>query len=63
MAPREVYFEHTALGSYAKCIAVDSETAIEVTVIGPVRASQRDMEQLALGKLLRQLKQPPIREE
>lgn len=58
MAPeREVYFEHTALGNYAKCTAIDPETALEVTIMGPVKASQRDMEQLALAKLMKRLSQ------
>jgi hypothetical protein len=55
-ALREVYFEHTALGDCAKCTAIDPETGIEVTIMGPVRARPRDLEQLALAKLLKRLK-------
>ena len=48
---REVYFEFTALGSAVKVVAIDSETAIEVSVMGPASASQADMKQLAMRKL------------
>jgi hypothetical protein len=47
----EVYFEITIVGATAKVVALDAATAIEVTVIGPARASQADLKQLALGKL------------
>ena len=45
-APREVYFEHIAIGNAVKVTAIDSVTAI----MGPVSASQRDLERLALQK-------------
>ena len=48
---REVYFEFTTLGSAVKVVAIDSETAIEVSVMGPASASQADMKRLALNKL------------
>jgi hypothetical protein len=48
---REVYFEFTAIGSVAKVVAIDSETGIEVSVMGPASAAQRDLERLALQKL------------
>jgi hypothetical protein len=52
MADRsEVYFEITIVGTSAKVVALDAATAIEVTVIGPAKASQADLKQLALGKL------------
>ncbi|HEY4140159.1 MAG TPA: serine hydroxymethyltransferase [Pseudolabrys sp.] len=47
----EVYFEITIVGATAKVVALDAATAIEVTVIGPARASRADLKQLALGKL------------
>jgi hypothetical protein len=47
----EVYFEITIIGATAKVVAIDAATAIEVTVIGPAKASQADLKQLALGKL------------
>lgn len=51
MAEREVYFEFIAIGAAVKVVAIDSVTAIEVSVMGPVSASQADMKQLALNKL------------
>lgn len=47
----EVYFEITIVGTTAKVVAIDAATAIEVTAIGPAKASQADLKQLALGKL------------
>ena len=51
MAEREVYFEFMTVGSAVKVVAIDSATAIEVSVMGPASSSQADMKQLALGKL------------
>lgn len=48
---REVYFEFTPVGGVVKVAAIDSETGIEVTVMGPSTASQADLERLALQKL------------
>ena len=50
-APREVFFEFTAIGSTVKVVAIDAATGTEVSVIGPVSAAQADLEQLAVGKL------------
>ena len=51
MAEREVYFEFTTVGAAVKVVAIDSETAIEVSVMGPASASQADMKQLGMRKL------------
>ncbi len=51
MSEREVYFEFLAIGQTVKVVAIDSVTAIEVSVMGPVSASQADMKRLALNKL------------
>jgi hypothetical protein len=48
---REVYFEFTAVGGAVKVAAIDSETGIEVSVMGPASALQSDLERLALQKL------------
>jgi hypothetical protein len=48
---REVYFEFTVIGHTVKVTAIDSVTGIEVAAMGPARASQADLEQLALAKL------------
>ena len=50
-APREVYFEFTAIGAVVKVVAIDAATGTEVSVMGPASAAQADLEQLALGKL------------
>jgi hypothetical protein len=49
---REVYFEFTAIGHTVKVTAIDSVTGIEVSTMGPASASQADLKQLALAKLL-----------
>ncbi len=49
---REVYFEFVTIGNVVKVTAIDSLTATEVSIMGPVSASQRDLERLALQKLL-----------
>jgi translation initiation factor 1 (eIF-1/SUI1) len=46
-----VYFERIVIGASAKMVAVDANTGVEVTVIGPANASQADMQKLALAKL------------
>ena len=52
---REVYFEFTAVGTVMKVAAIDAETGLEVTVMGPVRASRADLQTLALAKLRNRL--------
>jgi hypothetical protein len=49
--PHEVYFEFTAIGSVVKVVAIDAESSVEVTVMGPASASQAQLQQLALQKL------------
>jgi hypothetical protein len=51
-----VYFEFTPIGTSVKVVAIDAATGIEVSVVGPVRASQADLQQLALQKLKVRLK-------
>jgi len=48
---REVYFEHIAIGNSVKVTAIDSATAVEVSIVGPVGAARSDLERLALRKL------------
>jgi hypothetical protein len=48
---REVYFEHVAIGRSVKVTAIDSLTAVEVSIVGPETATKADLEQLALKKL------------
>jgi hypothetical protein len=51
-----VYFEFTPIGTSVKVAAIDAATGLEVSVIGPARASQADLQQLALQKLKARLK-------
>jgi hypothetical protein len=51
-----VYFEFTPIGTSVKVAAIDAVTGVEVSVIGPARASQADLQQLALQKLKARLK-------
>jgi len=53
---REVYFEFTAIGNVVKVTAIDSQTGIEVSIMGPANAAQADLQQLALQKLKMRLK-------
>ena len=53
---REVYFEFVKIGKAVKITAIDSATAIEVSVMGPARAAQSDLERVALRKLKARLK-------
>jgi len=48
---REVYFEFIKLGNAVKITAIDSATAVEVSVMGPGNAAQSDLERVALRKL------------
>jgi hypothetical protein len=52
----EVYFEFVKLGNAVKVTAIDSVTAIEVSVMGPASAAKSDLERLALRKLEVRLK-------
>jgi len=51
-----VYFELTPIGGTVKVAAIDAATGIEVSVIGPARASQADLQRLALQKLKARLR-------
>ena len=53
---REVYFEFVKLGNAVKITAVDSLTAVEVSVMGPANAAQSDLERVALRKLKARIK-------
>lgn len=48
---REVYFEFTPVGGTMKVVAIDAATGIEVTVMGPIRTPQGDLQRLAAQKL------------
>jgi len=46
-----VIFEFIQLGNCIKVVAIDTVTGIEVTIIGPITASQTYLERTALAKL------------
>jgi hypothetical protein len=58
---RQVYFEFVKVGNAVKVTAIDSVTAVEVSIMGPANAAQSDLEKLALRKLEARLKreEPP----
>jgi hypothetical protein len=58
---REVYFEFTALGAVVKVAAIDAQTGLEVSVMGPVGAPRADLQRLALQKLRARLAKGPER--
>ena len=51
-----VFFEFTPIGTSVKVTAIDAASGTEVSVIGPARALQADLQQLALQKLRLRLK-------
>jgi hypothetical protein len=51
-----VYFEFTPIGTSVKVSAIDAATGTEVSVVGPARAAQADLQRLALQKLKARLK-------
>ena len=52
---REVIFEFVAMADCVRVAAVDVETGEEVSVVGPLNASQDDLERVAGRKLARKL--------
>ena len=51
----EVIVEFVQSGSFLRCAAVDVDTGLEASAIGPVSAGQAALERIALGKLKRML--------
>ncbi len=58
MTDREVLFEFTIVGDYMRAAAIDTETGIEVVVMGPAQGSREGLEAIALRKLERALQSP-----
>jgi len=46
-----VYFEFTPVGDVVKVVAIDAATGTEISVFGPARTAQADLQRLALQKL------------
>lgn len=53
----EVYFEFTPVGRQVRVAAVDATTGVEVIVMGPVTASNDQLQTIALRKLQMRLRQ------
>lgn len=51
----EVFFEFTVLGPQVRVAALDAKTGVEVIIIAPKTATQSQMQQIAMAKLLRRL--------
>ncbi len=47
----EIYFERFQLGIYYKVVAIDADSGVEVTVMGPARTSIKQLEEIAVRKL------------
>lgn len=45
------YFEFTYQGAYVKVAAIDADSGLEVSIVGPVETPQSELEKLALKKL------------
>jgi hypothetical protein len=48
---REIYLEFHPIGNSVKVVAVDSVTGLEISIVGPVTAARRTLEQNAIRKL------------
>ena len=48
---REVYFELYPVGDSIKVSAVDGDTGVEVSIVGPSKLPQAELERVALNKL------------
>ncbi len=51
----EVIVEFVRSGDFLRCAAVDVDTGVEASAIGPVSDGQAALERIALGKLKRAL--------
>lgn len=53
----EIYVEFKQVGQVMRVSAVDAATGMEVVIMGPVSASQKDLQKVAVAKLKRRLAQ------
>ena len=51
----EVIVEFIRAGGFLRCTAVDVDTGVEASAIGPIAAGEAALERIALGKLKRAL--------
>jgi hypothetical protein len=47
----EVYFEIQRIGQVAKCTAIDSQTGVEVSILGSSKSTNETLKSIALRKL------------
>jgi hypothetical protein len=48
---REIYVEFVRNGNFVKATAIDSETGLEASIVGPASASQAQLAEAARRKL------------
>ena len=51
----EIIVEFVGAGGFLRCAAVDVDTGVEASAVGPVSAGEAALERIALGKLKRAL--------
>jgi len=49
--PRDVIFEFSAVGNSVKVCAIDPQTGLEVSIVGPVNAGETALRRTAMAKL------------
>jgi hypothetical protein len=54
-ASGEVIVEFVQSGGFLRCAAIDVDSGVEASAIGPVSAGKAALERIALGKLKRAL--------
>jgi hypothetical protein len=54
--PRETFFEFHQIGAYTKATAIDAQSGLEVSIVGPSNASEVVLRNNALRKLNAALK-------
>ena len=59
--PGEIIFEFHAVGQAVKVSAVDADSGLEVSIVGPRTASQRELEATAAAKLRRMMEKQGAR--
>lgn len=51
----EIYIEFITVGRQVKVSAIDPATGIEVSIFGPLNASQSELKRIAVAKLQRRI--------
>ncbi len=58
----QVYFEHITIGRSVKVSAIHAASGAEVSIAGPSNTPQRELERIALQKLVRAMTQSEDRQ-